>query len=89
MLIVSYLQPVAAFVHLGDEPTVKNKQLLKAIDTLDANTFQDARVVIKGCGAIPVSEEAYAQVALKLLPVVKSLMYGEPCSTVPVYKKRS
>ncbi|WP_300597910.1 DUF2480 family protein [Niabella sp.] len=88
MLIVSYLQPIATFVSLGDEATVKNKWLLKNIDAIDAETFTDARVVIKGCGDIPVSEEAYAQISLKLLPVVKSLMYGEPCSTVPVYKRK-
>ncbi|MGJ7032685.1 DUF2480 family protein [Niabella hirudinis] len=88
MLLVSYLQPIAKFVSLGDEATVKNKWLLKNIDAIDATSFTDARVVIKGCGDIPVSEEAYAQISLKLLPVVKSLMYGEPCSTVPVYKRK-
>ncbi|MBZ4189186.1 DUF2480 family protein [Niabella beijingensis] len=88
MLIVSYLQPVAAFVALGDAASVKNKWLLKSIDAIDAAEFTDARVVIKGCGDIPVSEDAYAQISLKLLPVVKSLMYGEPCSTVPVFKRK-
>lgn len=88
MLIVSYLQPIAQFVTLGDEASVKNKWLLKNIDAIDAAAFTDARVVIKGCGDIPVSEEAYAAISLKLLPVVKSLMYGEPCSTVPVYKRK-
>lgn len=88
MLIVSYLQPVARFVTLGDEASVKNKWLLKNIDAIDATTFTDARVVIKGCGDIPVSEEAYAAISLKLLPAVKSLMYGEPCSTVPVFKRK-
>jgi len=45
-------------------------------------------VVVKGCGDIEVSPSAYLSISNKLLPVVKSLMYGEPCSTVPVYKKR-
>lgn len=88
MLIVSYLQPVAKFVALGNEARIRNQWLLKNIDSIDTDAFTDARVVIKGCGDIPVSEEAYAQISLKLLPVVKSLMYGEPCSTVPVYKRK-
>jgi len=88
MLIVSYLQPVAKFVGLGDETRIRNQWLLKNIDAIDTDAFTDARVVIKGCGDIPVSEEAYAAISLKLLPVVKSLMYGEPCSTVPVYKRK-
>ncbi|AHF16266.1 DUF2480 family protein [Niabella soli] len=88
MLIVSYLQPVAAFIGLGDAAVIKNKLLLKNIEVIAENEFTDARVVIKGCGDIPVSEEAYAAISVKLLPVVKSLMYGEPCSTVPVYKKK-
>ncbi|SDE34532.1 DUF2480 family protein [Niabella drilacis] len=88
MLTVSYLQPVAKFVSLGDEAAIKTKWLLKNIEDIDAGAFTDARVVIKGCGDIPVSEDAYAAISLKLLPVVKSLMYGEPCSTVPVYKRK-
>ncbi|MBO9619858.1 MAG: DUF2480 family protein [Niabella sp.] len=88
MLIVSYLQPVAKFIGLGDEVAIKNKLLVNNIEAVDAAEFDDARVVIKGCGDIPVSEEAYAAISIKLLPVVKSLMYGEPCSTVPVYKKK-
>jgi hypothetical protein len=45
-------------------------------------------VVIKGCGEIPISEAAYLQITHQLRPVAKSIMYGEPCSTVPIYKKR-
>lgn len=88
MLLVTYLQPIARYVTIGDEETVKKKLLLEAIKNINPQEFLDARVVLKGCGDIPISEEAYAEISLKLLPVVKSLMYGEPCSTVPVYKRR-
>lgn len=88
MLIVTYLQPLAKFAGLGDAATIKNKWMLKNIEAIDTTEFAEGRVVIKGCGDIPVSEEAYTQISLKLLPVVKSLMYGEPCSTVPVYKRK-
>ncbi|MEO6978284.1 MAG: DUF2480 family protein, partial [Mucilaginibacter sp.] len=50
--------------------------------------YRDQRIVIKGCGDIPVPVSAYVELTKKLTPVVKSLMFGEPCSTVPIYKKR-
>jgi hypothetical protein len=61
--------------------------LIKNIELINTGDYKDQRVVIKGCGERPVSEAAYIKVTEKLRPVVKSIMYGEPCSTVPVYKK--
>jgi hypothetical protein len=55
---------------------------------LDINGFQDQRVVVKGCGDLPIGENAYLAVTQLLRPVVKSIMYGEPCSTVPIYKRK-
>jgi hypothetical protein len=55
---------------------------------LDVTTYLDKRVVIKGCGQQPVPAAAYMEVARVLRPYVKSIMYGEPCSTVPIYKKK-
>jgi hypothetical protein len=88
MLAVSYLQPVAKDVFLGTETEFYKYIVIKKIDSINVEEFQDERVVIKGCGEIPIDNYAYAAVTKKLLPVVKSIMYGEPCSTVPVYKKR-
>ena len=51
------------------------------------NDFTDKRVVIKGCGDKPIAETAYVEITKLLRPVAKSIMYGEPCSTVPIYKK--
>ena len=88
MLIVSSLNPVAKWVYFGDENKVREQQLLENINTLNINEYNDQRVVIKGCGDTPIGESAYIAITQRLRPVVKSIMYGEPCSTVPVYKKK-
>ncbi len=88
MLAVSYLQPVAKDVFLSTEDEAKKALMLQNISSIDKNAFADKRVVIKGCGDTPIGDYAYAEVTKILTPVVKSLMYGEPCSTVPIYKKK-
>ena len=88
MLIVSALNPFAKAVYFGDENKVREQQLLESISSLNINEYNDQRVVIKGCGETPIGESAYIAITQKLRPVVKSIMYGEPCSTVPVYKKK-
>lgn len=88
MLAVSYLQPVAKEIVFGDKNTLRQTLLLKNISTINAADYRDKKVVIKGCGDQPVSESAYVTVTNLLRPVAKSIMYGEPCSTVPVFKKK-
>ncbi len=88
MLIVSALNPFTKAVYFGDENKVREQQLLESIGSLNINEYNDQRVVIKGCGDTPIGESAYIAITQKLRPVVKSIMYGEPCSTVPVYKKK-
>lgn len=87
MLVTSLLQPVAKEIIFGTEPQVKEKLLLRNIASADTASFTDARVVIKGCGELPIGEPAYIAITDKLRPIAKSIMYGEPCSTVPVFKK--
>ena len=88
MLIVSALSPFAKAVYFGDENKAREQLLLENINRLNINEYSDQRVVIKGCGDTPIGESAYIAITQKLRPVVKSIMYGEPCSTVPVYKKK-
>lgn len=88
MLAASNLQPVAKEVFFGNEKTLIANMLLKNIGNINAEDFTDKRVVIKGCGDIQIPENAYVAITLKLRPFAKSIMYGEPCSTVPVYKKK-
>jgi len=88
MLIVSNLSPFAKSVFFGDENKTRELVLLEQIQNIDPTSFIDQRVVIKGCGDTPIGESAFIAITQKLRPVVKSIMYGEPCSTVPVYKKK-
>lgn len=87
MLVASYLQPVAREIVFGDAEFLHKTLFLKNIDRINAADYLDQRVVIKGCGELPISETAYVAITNKLRPVVKSIMYGEPCSTVPVFKR--
>ncbi len=89
MLVVVYLQPVAKEVYTGTKDEMKKQLFLKNIAAIDANEFKEQRIVVKGCGDANIESYAYAAVTSKLLSVAKSIMYGEPCSTVPVYKKKS
>ena len=88
MLAAAYLQPVAKTVFFGNVDELKKTLLSKNIEAINAQEYTDKRVVIKGCGDVSIPELAYVTVTAKLRPVVKSLMYGEPCSTVPIYKKK-
>jgi hypothetical protein len=88
MLVASYLQPVARDVIMGDEKEVHKTILLQNIRGIDVNEFTGQRVVVKGCGETPIGEFAYMEVTKRLRPVAKTIMYGEPCSTVPIYKNR-
>ena len=89
MLAVSYLQPVAKDVVVGNESFMHEVLFLKNLWKINVQDFEGKRVVIKGCGEKEIPASVYAEVTKILLPVVQSIMYGEPCSTVPVYKKRN
>lgn len=88
MLVTTYLQPVAKDVFAGDAADMYKHLFLKNISTISIEEFADQRVVVKGCGDKPIEAFAYAEITKVLVPVVKSIMYGEPCSTVPIYKKK-
>ena len=88
MLAAVYLKPVAREIFFDNAEGWKEKMLLKNINELDADLYKDKRVVIKGCGEEAIPDAAYFEITKRLFPVVKSILYGEPCSTVPVYKKK-
>ena len=88
MLVALYLQPAAKEVYVSNTADLYKHLFFKNISTIEPEEFRDQRVVIKGCGEIPVEAFAYAEVTKLLIPVAKSIMYGEPCSTVPIYKNK-
>jgi hypothetical protein len=88
MLAVVYLEPVAKEVYFNNEHSWKETMIFRGIDAINTEEYINKRVIIKGCGEEPVPESAFFYITKKLLPFVKSLMYGEPCSTVPVFKKK-
>jgi hypothetical protein len=89
MLVASRLTPVAASCYSGTPDELRKKFFLNRLDQLDTESFRDQRVVVKGCGDQPIGEYAYLEITRRLLPLVRSLMYGEACSAVPVYKKKA
>jgi S-adenosylmethionine/arginine decarboxylase-like enzyme len=89
MLIASSLSGIAAEVVQTTPSQLKENLLLQSVQNIDTSTYENARVVIKGCGDEAVPASAYVALVQKLQPVVKSIMFGEPCSTVPVYKRKS
>ncbi len=89
MLVTSYLQPFAKDILMGDEQAVLRQLITHRIQQLNPAEYKDKRVVVKGCGDKKIGDFAYLEITKLLRPVAKSIMYGEPCSTVPIYKAPS
>ena len=87
MLAATNLQPIAKNVVFGDEKRLIESVILKKLSQINIEEFRDKRVVVKGCGEVSIPETAYVEITNMLRPVAKSIMYGEPCSTVPIFKK--
>lgn len=87
MLLASKLEKFANRYVFGSLESLEQALFQEAIAKINPEDYRDAKMVIKGCGSIPVPTYAYVEIMHKLLPVASSIMYGEPCSTVPIYKK--
>jgi len=88
LLLANRMAPYANEVVFGDAEVLETVLFVKALAKLDVEQYRDQRLVIKGCGDIDIPVGAYVELGKKLTPVVKSLMFGEPCSTVPIYKRK-
>jgi hypothetical protein len=87
MLVATKLQPFASKIIFGDLNKLKETLFMEAIDKLDLAPYQQAKVVVKGCSKGEVPTAIYVKITEKLMPIAQSIMFGEPCSTVPLYKK--
>jgi hypothetical protein len=88
MLVAAQARPFARSIVLGDSQTALQQTFLTNLQTIALDAFADKRVIVKGCGDLAVGPFAYLEITRLLQPVVKSIMYGEACSNVPVYKKK-
>ena len=87
MLVASAAADAGAEVFLGEETAFLQNHFNQAIAALDVESYRDQRIVVKGCSDKEVPPSAYLEITAKLRPLVRSIMYGEPCSTVPIYKR--
>ena len=87
-MISAKFSPFCKFVCWGTKNDLLNALLSAKISQIHPEDYIDQRVVVKGCSNVHVQPQVYVQLINKLQPVVKSLMYGEPCSTVPLYKRK-
>ena len=88
LLVTSYLQPFTRKVVFGNLNDLEVQLFAEEIHLLDLSPYKDQPVIIKGCSEKTVPQDAYVQLIAKLQPEVKSLFYGEACSSVPLYKKK-
>ncbi|MBX2829528.1 MAG: DUF2480 family protein [Flavobacteriaceae bacterium] len=82
------LNGIAAKVHIGNLNDLEAALYMDAIDTMDLQAYQDKPIIIKGCSDENIPDNAYVQLAQRLQPFAKSIMYGEACSSVPLYKRK-
>ncbi len=88
MLLTASLQPHTSIVIFGSIQDLETTLFKNTLDKIDWKRFTNAKVVIKGCSKVAVPISAYIEVTNRLRPVASSIMFGEPCSTVPVFKKK-
>ncbi len=87
MLLTSALQPYAQAIVFGSLQDLETKIFFEALSKVDWNKFVNAKVVVKGCSKVEVPAAVYVEATRLLMPCASSIMFGEPCSTVPVFKK--
>jgi Protein of unknown function (DUF2480) len=88
MLLANRLSPYASEVVFGSEEVLETVLFLKNIAAHNFEQYRDQRIVLKGCGDVDVPVSVYVELTKRLTPITKSLMFGEPCSTVPIYKRK-
>ena len=88
MLLTVKLEQYSKKIVMGNLDVLETVLFNEALSEINIEQYRDERIVIKGCSAVPVPESAYVELTRLLRPVAKSIMYGEACSAVPLYKKK-
>jgi len=88
MLTTSYVNSLGSEVYFGNKEQVFQKMIAKNIEGIDSSGFEKKKIIVKGCGHVPLTETLYIAITKKLQNTVSSLMFGEACSAVPVFKKK-
>lgn len=88
LLIANYLTGVAKLISFGTLEDLERDIFTEIIDKMEVDSYKDKKIIIKGCSRKPVPQNAYLQLIQKLKPIASSLMFGEACSTVPIFKKK-
>lgn len=88
MLLANKMAPYANELVFGSLESLETVLFIKALAKINIANYANERIVVKGCGDIDISVSAYVEITKLLTPVVKSIMFGEPCSTVPVFKRK-
>ena len=88
MLVTSYLKTANSEIYFGEKEDVFQQIFTNNINAIDASEFENKKIIVKGCGQIPLTETLYIAITKKLQNTVSSLMFGEACSAVPVFKKK-
>lgn len=88
MLLTATLAPYAKKIVFGNLEQLEQNIFQETLAKLNLTPFKDARIVVKGCGKLPIPKGAFVELTSLLQPIAKSIMYGEPCSTVPLYKRK-
>ena len=89
MLITAKLSGKARDVVFGNIQSLEAALWRNVLSEIDLTPFIEGKIVVKGCGDLPVTAAAYSEITRLLTPIAKSIMYGEPCSTVPVFKTKA
>lgn len=87
MLIAAYAKPYVSDIYYGKKANYLENYYARVIRSRDYHDYKDKRIVIKGCSKKPVPASAYLELTAALQPYAQSIMYGEPCSTVPIFKR--
>ena len=88
LLVATYLEPKVKKMTKGSLQDLESAIFQEIIENMDTMPYIDKKVMIKGCSKKPIPDAAYIQLITKIQPLVSSLMFGEACSTVPLFKKK-